>query len=300
MEGHFEHKLKRRKWRKRRSNLSLDQSHKKKKQFNYGEQIRVKKIPDEIENAASESSSKLHFSVDGEKIESNFAEPPAQDVTLAQSSSESIDVISQASDADGSDVSPYVHDCINKCKNIFLEDVIKNFDKVGLLLHFMAFMEMIASGQLSVVNMAVLLAMEMALLFTLTSMTQMRYRKDTSLFWETVLAVGGPGTLRLFSSDKHFRQVNSGESAKFKYEPAKGNFNLAVPDKKTLLKSKTGLPKVIPCGIMEESIKLLDKDKEFVLSLDGKQLIPSLLNESEGDVNLWGYEGPPSLKDNLE
>ena len=70
--------------------------------------------------------------------------------------------------------------------------------------------------------------------------------------------------------------------------------------KKTLLKSKTGLPKVIPCGIIEESVKLLDKDKEFVQSLDGKQLILGLLNESEGDVNLRGYEGPPSLKDNLE
>ena len=106
--------------------------------------------------------------------------------------------------------------------------------------------------------------------------------------------------MHLFSSDKHFGQVNSRESAKSKYELAKGNFNFAVPDEKTLLKSKTGLPKVIPCGIIEESVKLLDKEKEFVLSLDGKQLIPGLLNESKGDGNLWGYEGPPSLKDNLE
>ena len=60
------------------------------------------------------------------------------------------------------------------------------------------------------------------------------------------------------------------------------------------------MPKIIPCGIIEECVKLLDKEKEFVLSLDGKQLIPGLLNESEGDVNLWGYEGPPSLKENFE
>ena len=46
-------------------------------------------------------------------------------------------------------------------------------------------------------------------------------------------------------------------------------------------------------------VQLLDKEKEFVLSLDGKQLIPGLLNEDEGDVNLWGYEGPPTLKENL-
>ena len=178
--------------------------------------------------------------------------------------------------------------------------MIKKFDQQGLLLHFMAFMEMISSGQLSVVNMAVLLAMEMAVLFTLTSTTQMCYRNDTSLFWETVLAVGGPRTLRLFSSDKHFSQVNLGEAAKSKYSPNTGSFNFAVPDEKTLRKSKTGLPAYIQCGIINECLDLLDKDKQFVLSMDGKQLIPGLVNETEGDVNLWGYEGPPSLNDNLK
>ena len=46
-------------------------------------------------------------------------------------------------------------------------------------------------------------------------------------------------------------------------------------------------------------MKLLDKDKEFVLSLDGKQLIPGLINDTEGDINLCGYEGPPTLKESL-
>ena len=177
---------------------------------------------------------------------------------------------------------------------------MKKFNDEGLLSHFMAFMEMISTGQLSVVNMAVLLAMEISLLHTLKSTTQMHYRSDTCLFWETVLAVGGPRTLRLFSSDKNFEQVNSGESAKSKYQLSKGSFNFAVPDEKTLGRSRIGLPKIIKCGLIEESVKLVDKEKEFVLSLDGKQLIPGLINETAGDVNLWGYEGPPSLKDNLE
>ena len=68
---------------------------------------------------------------------------------------------------------------------------------------------------------------------------------------------------------------------------------------KVLRKSKTGLPNVIACGIIEDSVKLLDKDKEFVLSLDGKQLIPGLTNDTEGDINLWGYEEPPTLKESL-
>ena len=67
-----------------------------------------------------------------------------------------------------------------------------------------------------------------------------------------------------------------------------------------LRKSKTGLPKCLKCGIIEESICLVDKGKEYVLALDGKQTSPRLLNDTEGDVNLWGYEGLPTLAESLE
>ena len=92
---------------------------------------------------------------------------------------------------------------MDKCTNELIKPVLQNFDKEGLLIHFMAFMRIIANGQLSVANMTVLLCMEVGLLFSLPSTTQMRYREDTSLFWEVVLSVGDPRTLRLLSSDKH-------------------------------------------------------------------------------------------------
>ena len=91
----------------------------------------------------------------------------------------------------------------------------------------------------------------------------MRYREDTLLFWEVVLSVGGPRTLRLFSLDKHQGTVNSGECEKSKYNPQKRSFNFAVPDEKLLRKSKTGLPKCVKCGIIQESISLVDKAKEY-------------------------------------
>ena len=299
MECDFSHNLKKRKRQKHRSKSALIQSHSKKKKISYGQQVCIKKVPDEVQHNISKCSSNFQLSLPATDTETKLLASTVENRSSSKSSSEdeTLDVVSEVL-AD-SEPSQFIQECINKCKNVFLEDVIKNFDKEGLLLHFMAFMEMISSGQLSVVNMAVLLAMEMALIFTLTSTMQMRYRRDTSLFWETVLAVGGPRTLWLFLSDKHFSQVNSGESAKSKYVPNKEHFNFAVPDEKTFLKSKMGLPKVIPCGIIEESVQLLDKEKEFVLSLDGKQLIPGLLNENEGDVNLCGYEGPPTLKENL-
>ena len=283
VEAKFDHNLKKRKRKKKRTNLSLNQSRRKKKKISYGQQVRIKKIPNEVDNLGGECSHSLQFSVSNQEKELDLLAPAIQP---SESSSETVDVDVESQISDEVELNPFLQDCINKCKDIFLEDVIKNFDKEGLLLHFMAFMEMIPSGQLSVVNMAVLLAMEMALLFSLASTTQIRYRNDTCLFWETVLAVGGPRMLRLFSSDKHFGQVNSGQSSKSRYEPHKGNFNFTVPDEKVLRKSKTGLPNVIGCGIIEDSVKLLDKDKEFVLSLDGKQLIPGLINDTEGDINL--------------
>ena len=52
--------------------------------------------------------------------------------TLSESEDISVDV-----DID-EDVGPFVRDCIDKCKEFLVEDVIKKFDKEGLLLHFMA------------------------------------------------------------------------------------------------------------------------------------------------------------------
>ena len=127
----------------------------------------------------------------------------------------------------------------------------------------------------------------------------MHYHNDTSLFWEIALSIGGPQLLRLFSCDKHFGMVNSGECKKSKYPPNKGTYNFAVPDERTLRKSKTNIPKDVSCGIIDESFHILDNAKEFILSLDGKQVGQGLKENGVGDVNLWGFEGPPSLEETL-
>ena len=75
---------------------------------------------------------------------------------------------------------------------------------------------------------------------------------------------------------------------KSRYEPNEGSFNFVVPDERLLRKSRTDLPKVIKCGIIHESIELLNLDKEFVLSVDVKQTSPGLLNESERGCKLMG------------
>ena len=196
--------------------------------------------------------------------------------------------------------SSYVQACIRQLSTSnILTKVLRKCEEEGLTCHFMSLIEQIACGKLPVTNMAFLLSLEVGLLHSLKNSTQMRYRNDTSLFWEIALSIGGPRLLRLFSSDKHFGMVNSGKCDKSKYPPSKRSYNFAVPDERTLRKSKTDIPKDVPCGIIDEAFFNLNNDKEFILSLDGKQVGQGLKDDGVGDVNLWGFEGPPSLEQTL-
>ena len=308
VEGEFQHnlKLQKKKRRKRKSNLSLNQSRRKKKKINYGKLVKIKNCDSDDEDKHSDGDAINSVSVSVESNEFNAISVER----ITQKLTDDNDNVNSATQGRREDEisernrneheCTYLENCVKKCKEQLITQVIENFDKEGLLIYFMAFMNMIANGQISVANMAVLLCMELALLFSLASTTQMRYREDTELFWEVVLSVGGPRTLRLFSSDKHQGSVNSAECEKSKYNPQKGSFNFAVPDEKILKRSRTGLPKLLKCGIIEESLNFLDMDKEYVLALDGKQASPGLIDEMEGDVNLWGYEGPTTLQENME
>ena len=149
VEAKFDHNLKKRKRKKKRTNLSMNQSCRKKQKISYGQQVRIKKIPDEVENLG-ECSYSLQFSVSSQEKELDLLAPTIDHISSSESSSETVDVESHISDK--AELNPFLHDCINKCKDVFLEDVIKNFDKEGLLLHFMAFMEIISSGQLNLLS----------------------------------------------------------------------------------------------------------------------------------------------------
>ena len=219
----------------------------------------------------------------------------SQNLNQHESSSSNLNDVESSSD---DDVVPgsFPDRCIDELKSSnILRKVVYKFNKEGLLSHFMAFMKLTSSGTLPVTNISTLLNMELSKLKSLQNSTQMRYREDTCLFWETVLSIGGPRLLRLFSSDKHFGQVNSGAVEKSKYNPLLGNNNFAVPDERILRKSKTFVDKEIPCGIIDEAVQLLQQNKQYIVSLDGKQAGLGLRTDGYGDVNLWGYEGPPTL-----
>ena len=219
--------------------MALNQSRKKKRKVDYGESVLLKKCNTEADKTndncqvVPENNVECHsLLIQQPECASMHVEANAVDISVSQDINGSPEIINNSETS-----LTFVEKCIQQCKDTLIEKVIGEFNKEDLLIHFMAFMNLIATGQLSVVNMAVLLSLELALLLSLASTTQMRYREDTALFWEVVLSVGGPRTLRLFSSDKHVGTVNSGNCEKSKYIPSKGNFNFTVPDEKILRKS---------------------------------------------------------------
>ena len=177
-----------------------------------------------------------------------------------------------------------------------MEHILQIFQQHNLLPHFMAFLDNINNGSLSPDNIAILLALERSLLQQKESSTDMRYSAKTKQFWELLYRIGGGEIIRLLSGPKHFNMLNLMEVRKNKYFPCVGQFNFAVPHEKILGHSVFDIPKEVHPGIITECLKLVDKNSEYFLSVDGKKCVPGLKSGLEnygyGDVNLWTNEIP--------
>ena len=67
---------------------------------------------------------------------------------------------------------------------------------------------------------------------------------------------------------------------------------ILLPDVKSLIKNCAGIPNLVFPGILDGAINMLDKSKQYVLSIDGKKIAAGLGKPLFGDINLWGHEKP--------
>ena len=58
--------------------------------------------------------------------------------------------------------------------------------------------------------------------------------------------------------------------------------------------------RIIDSGIIDDSMKMIEGHKNIVLMADCKRLAKGLKGDSLGDVDLWGHEGNPIMKEKLE
>ena len=99
---------------------------------------------------------------------------------------------------------------------------------------------------------------------------------------------------------KNEGQVKAGVTKAGKLNPKEGFFNFAVPSIKTIIRQQKKIDKFMYAGIINGSFDLVNNMKEYVLEYDAKRIASGLGENEIGDVNLWGYEGPPSLQEAKE
>ena len=89
------------------------------------------------------------------------------------------------------------------------------------------------------------------------------------------------------------------KTTKGKYDPKKSEINFAVPDECYLRTQDRVLGQLIPPGIIEDSMKIIENRKDIVLMADCKRLAKDLRSDRMGDVDLWGHEKPSTLQEKL-
>ncbi|VDI80060.1 Hypothetical predicted protein [Mytilus galloprovincialis] len=163
---------------------------------------------------------------------------------------------------------------------------------------YVKFHTLINEKKLPMNNIAFLLFSDVVEWYSKSNTHAMRYSQDVKQFWKVGHELFKGKFLRFMAGWK-----NQGQEAKGHTKPEESVINFAVPDRKYLDSTELSHKlKNIQPGILNEMIELIYADscclsKTFKLCVDGKKINHGAQNQVYGDVNLWGYEGPPTLQD---
>ena len=148
-------------------------------------------------------------------------------------------------------------------------------------------------------NMSWKAALDMGSLYMCTTTSKMTYDKEWLEFCQVMYHMFGGGVMNTLRGRAHFSHVTSSKSRKGYYKPVEGEFNFPIPSLPMLKNLDIGYPTDVPVGIIQHSLDLAaeraKQGDEFILSFDGKLISPGCKGEDNGDCNMSGREGPPTL-----
>ena len=188
--------------------------------------------------------------------------------------------------------------CVDELKS---DDIVLNLveklDKCKKLHDFMKLIRHLRNGTIAMDNIVFLLMLERAKFQSCKNTVAMRYSRVTKLFWSIVYRLCKSSGLKFFSGEKNWGQVVACDTSRSRYDPDKSKINFAVPSEKVLRYIDQRLPKVIPPGKIHQSLDLLQDQKDVILMADGKLVTKGLKENFCGDVNLFGHETEPNLRE---
>ena len=76
--------------------------------------------------------------------------------------------------------------------------------------------------------------------------------------------------------------------------------NFAVPNERYLCDTDKNMGKIISPGVIKQSCKILRNKQHVMILGDIKRISQGLGKNYYGDINLWGFEDPPTLQQKTE
>ena len=183
-------------------------------------------------------------------------------------------------------------------KESFLCNLITRLEDVELLNDFIVLLKGLSDGSVPVENLPLIFATELVKFYKCTTTTLMRFHPKSKAFWHVGFHTWHRKGLLLLSGSKNRGEVRNKLTKRGYYNPQSASVNFIVPDVKTLFAMDDKFPKQIqPTSCIEESFDLINRNKEHVLMYDCKRVVRGFKGKQFGDEDLWGFEGPPTLKE---
>ncbi|CAH1798622.1 unnamed protein product [Owenia fusiformis] len=180
-----------------------------------------------------------------------------------------------------------MYDEINK----LLPEVIANLAREGVLTSVYKFIKLVADGEFPIENMAFLCFLDVVEWYSHDSTTRMRYKyPSTTKFWRIGWRLFKGKYMRFMAGTK-----NKGTGS---LDPKSSKINFAVPNRDVL--KDTEMEPMTP-GIMDNMIKVmaqLDTGLTYKCVIDGKKIARGK-GRQMGDIDLWGFESPPTLAERV-
>ena len=146
--------------------------------------------------------------------------------------------------------------------------------------------------------------MDVCKFLTLENTSQMRYSERVKQFWRIGFKIFHGKWLRFMGGPKHRGQLVTGQSSKGHYNPCDSEINFAVPHRAVVSSDLSPLsPADVSPGIIDILLsnfaKKAEPQKTYKICVDGKK-INAAVNTRQGDIDLWGFEESPTLKERQE
>ncbi|MEW8548751.1 MAG: hypothetical protein AB2693_35060, partial [Candidatus Thiodiazotropha sp.] len=179
-----------------------------------------------------------------------------------------------------------------------LPKVLNTLFESGKLHSYLKFNRLLANKELPMNNICFLLFTDLVEWFSCNNTSMMRYQAETVQFWRIGYRLFHGKFLRFMSGLRNSGQVLDKEAERGDLDPTDSRINFAVPAKQNLYRKEDKVSPMYP-GIFEKQIEALAEQfsgKPLKLCVDGKKISRGKGN-GIGDIDCWGYESIPSLKE---